>query len=1265
MGNSDSKLVFKQGIFKLSEPKAIPANDIYWTGFWKLPESVEDVFSLFSPVDIRRARDNSLPNVETLLTTLISRLIHMTHLPAFPDVDFAPSKEALNCIRIITRILPFLYEADHLESWEDKFFWQRRKRLQEDGTGGKTEVLFEGSTSEGFEEKEEAAEVRVEYLKPLAEELIDTLIDLLFYSRFTTVSKERLKKKVTYAIWHKGVGCNAPMQSSKEMENNRSEVLRLLLTLCSKPLYMPAHIVSVKGVKALTYITTCPDKQIVLSLLCSQLNSALQYNPSAWRVPYDHVLYQDPKQIHVSYCLQFLLVLLLYPIPENGLDSPPKNFFRHFLGRLHRSQDFDFLVDGMLRTLNQPMQASSSYLPGSQKTVKWAPEMLMLFWEALQCNKRFRSYIIDSERGTEFAVLVLFYALEHRNDAARQGVVRMCVFILQTLSTEPSFGKSLNRAFIGQETLPLDVRIPDFSGTYADFLLISIHTLMTTSKGKADAIYPALLATINNVAPYLQYLSEKSSSRVIQLFNSMSAPSFLLTNETNYTLLQSLLEAINAIIEHQYPNNRIFVRAIMKTRRKFEALRSLTLESGQEELERLKQRRKDSTASAEELRSPTRPLRNGSFDSVRSPQSTRTPSLSNVPEEGGTFTIGDDEDTDEDEETEPLATPAQSSPSTHTSQTPSRSSSMDEPLPTQLKGMSEKARGKMPASQSSFSRHSSSTSLNSHPATIMSPTVGFIPSPHWIDSWLPTLPLHTTLTLIDSFSHITTGALPESLPSAIDPTPPRVHLFSWTPLSLGWYESLLWGFIFASEMVVQKGTVGVWNGTTIRLFRVEQMAASGPSLMKPMGAVDAVGSSLVQRIGRMGVKAEAVPSKGSPALSPQVLDSGLVSLFRAWWRTCDKLRPVIYHAVHNCPDENPRHTSSDCAGVGYAELASAVSNAGGLGILTALTQPNPEALRAEIRRCRSMTSSPFAVNLTLLPALVPPDYHAYARVIIDEGIRIVETAGNSPGPVIQQLKKANCTILHKCTTIRHAQSAVNLGVDFLSIDGFECAGHVGESDITNFILLSRARQSLKVPFIASGGFADGQGLAAALSLGAEGINMGTRFMCTVEAPIHGKVKEAIVEAQETDTELVLRRWRNTSRLFSNKVAREAVKVERESESGKFEDVAPYVSGKRGREVFLNGDVDYGVWTAGQVIGLIHDIPTCKELVERIEKEAEETLIQASSLITSSSSESWPEASPKSPQQPSTGKAGPETPGTVGKNINNPSAEIWGVGKPKL
>ncbi|KAI6784503.1 Nitronate monooxygenase-like protein [Emericellopsis cladophorae] len=300
--------------------------------------------------------------------------------------------------------------------------------------------------------------------------------------------------------------------------------------------------------------------------------------------------------------------------------------------------------------------------------------------------------------------------------------------------------------------------------------------------------------------------------------------------------------------------------------------------------------------------------------------------------------------------------------------------------------------------------------------------------------------------------------------------------------------------------------------------------------------------------------------------------------------------------------------------VGTADLASAVSNAGGLGIITALIFPTPAELRAEIQRCRTLTKKPFAVNITLLPAMVPPDYGAFAQAVIDEGINIVETAGNSPGPVIAQLKKAGVTILHKCTTIRHAQSAVKLGVDFLSIDGFECAGHVGESDITNFILLSRARQTLGVPFIASGGFADGWGLAAALCLGACGINMGTRFMCTIEAPIHQNVKNEIVKAQETDTTLLLRRWRNTSRLYKNKVAEEALKIEQESPTGKFEEIAPLVSGKRGKEVFVNGDPEFGVWTTGQVIGLIHDIPSCNDLVKRIEKEAEAALQERLGLI---------------------------------------------------
>ncbi|CEJ94342.1 Putative 2-nitropropane dioxygenase [[Torrubiella] hemipterigena] len=304
--------------------------------------------------------------------------------------------------------------------------------------------------------------------------------------------------------------------------------------------------------------------------------------------------------------------------------------------------------------------------------------------------------------------------------------------------------------------------------------------------------------------------------------------------------------------------------------------------------------------------------------------------------------------------------------------------------------------------------------------------------------------------------------------------------------------------------------------------------------------------------------------------------------------------------------------------VGTADLAAAVSNAGGLGIITGLIFLTPTALAAEIRRCQTLTKNPFAVNLTLLPSTLNPDYPALAQTIIDEGVKIVETAGHSPGPIIKQLKEAGVIVMHKCTSIKHALSAEKLGVDFLSIDGFEAAGHIGESDITNFILLSKARQTLRVPFIASGGFADGWGLAAALMLGACGINMGTRFLCTVEAPVHENIKREIVKAQETDTTLLLRRWKNTSRLYKNKVTEAALKIERESTTGEFAEVAPYVSGKRGKEVFINGDPEFGVWTTGEVIGLIHDIPTCSVLVNRIQQEAEQAFKNRTGLMVSAS-----------------------------------------------
>ncbi|KAH7071311.1 high-temperature-induced dauer-formation protein-domain-containing protein [Paraphoma chrysanthemicola] len=866
MGASDSKLTFKQGIFRLSEPKEIPADDAYWTGFWELPESTEDVFSLFSPADIRRTRDHNLANLETLVLAVTSRLIVLRNHPSFPDPELAPERDALNCIRVLTRLLPFVYEADHLGQWEDQFFWAARRKRSRRGQL-RSEVIFDEADPEQTPTEQEP---EFESAKPLAEEIIDTLIDLLFFSEFTLPKVSAGKSKVTYAIWQSGVGCNTPVASTKEFESNRTEILRLLLTFASKSMYMSAGALPVTGVKAITYIATCPDKQVVLSVLCSLLNTTLKYNPATWRVPYDHVVFKDQRQILVTYCLQLLLVLILYPIPEPGTGPAPKNFFRHFLGRLHRPQDFQFLVDGMTRILNQPLQANTSYLPGSQKSLTWAPEMIMLFWEALQCNKRFRSFIIDTDRAHDFVVLVLYYAIDQRNDPTKQGLVRMCVFVLQTLSVEPNFGKSLNKTFEGQESLPPSIRIPNFHGTYADYVITSIYTLLTTGKGRLDAVYPALLAILNNIAAYVQNLGRATSSKLLQLFASMSSPSFLFANENNHTLLQSLLEVLNAVIEHQYPHNPNLIYAIVRSRKRFQALRDFTLESGQEEIERQNQQRKEGGADLQ---------RAASIDSLRSPTVSRTPTLGNVPEENSAFAIGDDEDSDAEEprHSETPQSPVQS-PS-GASRSASIASSVEESVPLQLRGMSEKARGKMPVGQPTFSRQNSMTSLSSAATPALATNEFFTPSSSWLESWLSELPLHTILMLISQLgpkmphsgsSNDTAAALEiirDTEVRGIEPSPIRVHLFEWSPLSLGWYESLLWGFVFAQEMLVAKGTAGVWNNTSIRLFKVQEAAAQAPSLMQPRGAVDAVGSNLVQRIGSLNLRGATTQTAQRPPAS--------------------------------------------------------------------------------------------------------------------------------------------------------------------------------------------------------------------------------------------------------------------------------------------------------------------------------------------------------------------------------------------------------------
>ena len=292
--------------------------------------------------------------------------------------------------------------------------------------------------------------------------------------------------------------------------------------------------------------------------------------------------------------------------------------------------------------------------------------------------------------------------------------------------------------------------------------------------------------------------------------------------------------------------------------------------------------------------------------------------------------------------------------------------------------------------------------------------------------------------------------------------------------------------------------------------------------------------------------------------------------------------------------------------VARAELAAAVGNAGGIGFMTALTFPDPEGLRAEIRKCREMTAKPFGVNLTFLPTFRPPDYPAYIKVCIEEGIRFIETAGRNPEPYMEQIKSGGIKVIHKCTSVRHAVKAEKIGCDAVSIDGFEAAGHPGEDDVTSLILVPLTRDAVTVPIIASGGFADGRGLVAALALGADGMNMGTRFVATREAPVHEEIKQALVRHGERDTRLIMRSLRNTERVLHNSVVDRILEIEGRGNT-RIEDIAPLVSGLTGKDMLENGEMEKGTLAAGQSMGLVRDVPTCGELLARIMAEAKKTI----------------------------------------------------------
>lgn len=754
-----------------------------------------DIFTLFTAAEIRNTRDKRLENLETLILAVSSRLFYLYRHVAFPNPDLAPAKELVNCIRILTRIMPFIYEQKNssqcgMAEWEERFFWGKRRTRN--------------AATEEFEE-----------VPALGKQLIDTAIDLLFYSGFTIPRVSGSRTKVVHSIWETGVGCSTPITSTQELLSNKVEVLRFLLTLTSDCLYQSSSTLAANGSRYLTYMVTKPDKHSVMAVLCSLLNVTLKYSPG-WKVPYDHMLIADRNRQLVTYSLQLLQVLLVYPLPKNHMDflkevngsefedtKNAKNWYRHYLSKIHKPQDFQFISDSLQRLLAQPIQASTSYLPGSRREIEWVTELTMLFWDLIQCNKKFKAYMIMSSRVHDFTVLLLYYMHEKRTESGKQGLVRLCAYVLLHLSADITYAKSLAKPFEGQNALPSNIKLPVFNGSYADYLIIQLFKCVSNSGENLNFLIPTLLDCIYNISPYVENISYLASSSLMQLFNALSSQSFFLANDQNRYLLESILRTLNLLVHCNFRSNKNLVFCMMRN------------EKGLLNLQRLLQRYSNGELDRGVERSSTD---NFVIDDEDHP--VEDEKKLSAKEKGKQPITDADEDakqqTKDDEESESLQ---------------ENWVLLDELLLI-IKGVKQS----IPAFQD-------------NDGEILRGLAEGKTDPHQI---------------IDAI-----GSL-ESLPRVdITPQEPTNEefvpvKFVWNDSSLGWYESILWGSIFEKEHQVGAAmhdapsvvspsviTVGVWNGTDIKLFKVREVAPSGPTFLRPKGAVDAVADTVIQKFGKL------------------------------------------------------------------------------------------------------------------------------------------------------------------------------------------------------------------------------------------------------------------------------------------------------------------------------------------------------------------------------------------------------------------------------
>ncbi|KAI8980299.1 high-temperature-induced dauer-formation protein-domain-containing protein [Pilobolus umbonatus] len=596
MGATDSKLAFRKGVFRLFEERNVPTTaDDYWTLFWTLPESIDDVYTLVGSSDIRRVRDTARENLETLIDKVQRKKGILHQMNQLIQSSSLQPIHLLNCCRVLTRIMPYIFESAETDDWEDRFFWTPRL-VKKENTVSSMDVELIKCEKDSVDHKSSAS---FDTLPPRGEELISLTLKSLFLAGFTLPHAMGTENKVNYVIWETGVGSSTPIGSSRDNDMNRSEVLRLLIVLFSKSMYIsPTHILSKKD-KWIHHMVAKIEKKTVLAFLCSMLNTACKYNPMGWTVvPYNHIVFTDPKELLVALCLRALLIVVDY----RSFDTKEsmENAYRHYLSKLHRPQDFQFLIDGIYRILSNPMQTLNTYLPGSSKRVRCHIEMLMLCWKLLELNGRFRNYLMDTERALDLMVVLLYYASENKLDPCKLGLVRMCSFMLQTLSSDRKFSVKLNKPFEGHASLPNNIRIPNFQGSYADYLILTIFSLIASSKGTLSTLYPSMMITITNISCYLKNLSPVTSNKLLSLLSSVSSPGFLLADESNHNLVKYLLEALNNILQFQFSSNPHLIYAVIRNHQKIQKLADFNLDNATTELDRQYQAKESNRPSVDE-----------------------------------------------------------------------------------------------------------------------------------------------------------------------------------------------------------------------------------------------------------------------------------------------------------------------------------------------------------------------------------------------------------------------------------------------------------------------------------------------------------------------------------------------------------------------------------------------------------------------------------------------------------------------------------------